>query len=216
MKVNEKWLAAHPGEELPPIMGGNGSDGGGGGHGSGGEGPRGSDDIPPGGDSGGGFRRNRQPPAPSPLDLMIAEFQKLLSGEGGLNQRFLGVSDELRGIAGGEDPRFEAFRQMTLGDIGARNAEFFGRRGTGGSTAALNALQRSTLGANTQIGMAQLGRQDTARLQSLDVLRGFLENETVPIQLLLQKMAAENAATAAGMAGQQDDPFLKLGPISVG
>ena len=64
--------------------------------------------------------------------------------------------------------------------------------------------------------MAQLGRQDTARLQSLDVLRGFLENETVPIQLLLQKMAAENAATAAGMAGQQDDPFLKLGPISVG
>lgn len=206
MQVNEKWLEAHPGESLPPIMGGEGSvydlPGGG--------------STAPGTDSSGGggsFRGNRPPPAPNPLDLQMEAFRKLLDE---LNPRFRGVSEELAGIAGGEDPRFEAFRQMTLGDISSQNASFFGRRGTGGSTAALNQLQRSTLDANTQIGMAQMGRQDTARLQSLDVLRGFLENETVPIQLILQKMAAENAATAANMAGQQDDPFFKLGPVSVG
>jgi hypothetical protein len=194
MKVNEKWLEAHPGENQPPVMGGNGSSEGGG--------------IDPNPIK----LRPSAPAGPAPLDLELDAFKKLL---GQLNPRFLGVSDELAGIAGGEDPRFDAFRQMQLGDVSARNAEFFGRRGTGGSTAALNALQRSTTGVNTQIGMAQLGRQDTARLQSLDVLRGFLENETVPMQLILQQLAAQNAATAADMAGQ-DDPFLKLGPISIG
>src|SRR3990167_5109552 len=160
---------------------------------------------PPGdpGTSGGG----------NPLDTDMDAFRKLLKE---LNPRFMGVADELQGIAGGEDPRFEAFRQVQVGDASARNAEFFGRRGTSGSTASLNQLQRTTTGINANLGMQQLARQDTARLGSLDVLRGFLENETVPIQLQLQRMAAENAATAAEMAGQQRDPFIKLGPISVG
>src|SRR3990167_7391975 len=149
----------------------------------------------------------------NPLDADMDVFRKLLDE---LNPRFRGVADELQGIAGGEDPRFDAFRQVQLGDASARNAEFFGRRGTSGSTASLNQLQRTTTGINASLGMQQLARQDTARLGSLEVLRGFRENETVPIQLQLQRMAAENAATAAEMAGQQRDPFIKLGPISVG
>src|SRR3990167_6585070 len=153
------------------------------------------------------------PATGNPLDADMDAFRKLLDE---LNPRFMGVADELQGIAGEEDPRFEAFRQVQVGDASARNAEFFGRRGTSGSTASLNQLQRTTTGINANLGMQQLARQDTARLGSLDVLRGFLENETVPIQLQLQRMAAENAATAAEMAGQQRDPFIKLGPISVG
>lgn len=186
--------------------------------------PPGSPDTPWGVDSsssGSGWNGGQGPPNGSsppskivdPLDAEMAAFRKLLDE---LNPRFRGVADELQGIAAGNDPRFEAFRQMQLGDASARNAEFFGRRGTGGSTAALNQLQRTTTGINANIGIQELQRQDQARMQSLDVLRGFLENETVPIQLQLQRMAAQNAATAAEMAGQQRDPFIKLGPISIG
>ena len=95
---------------------------------------------------------------------------------GGLRQRFQGIST-------GEDPRFEALRQAQLGQLDsnqqaqqAQQAGFFGRRGLGGSSAALNAqqqlaggfdAQRNTLTA--QLGMQQLGRQDQALQQLLGI-----------------------------------------------
>lgn len=135
---------------------------------------------------------------------LLKQFQDLLAA---YNPRFLGVSNELQGISQGNDPRLEALRNADL----ARTSEFFNRRGTGGSTAALNALNRTSQGFNAM----ELQRQDTARLGQLDVLSGFLQNATIPFRLLLQQMGVQNAQAAANMAGQSD-PFLKLGPISIG
>ena len=92
------------------------------------------------------------------------------------------IANTLQGIGqGGADPRFAAFRQTQLDQLGrdqqgqqARQSEFFNRRGMGGSSAALNAQNRlSTQFGNqsqalsSQLGMQSLGRQDQALMQAL-------------------------------------------------
>ncbi len=125
------------------------------------------------------------------------------SGVGDVSQRFSqdfgGLQQNLRGVLeGGNDPRFEAFRQAQNEQLleeqerqQAQTSDFFGRRGIGGSSAALTELQnqgtgfaqqRRQLGA--QLGLQQLGRQDTALQQLLGA-------------------AGQRAGIESGLLGQQ-------------
>ena len=95
------------------------------------------------------------------------------------------VTSQLQGISQGVDPRFDALRQSQLAQLQsnqqqqqAQQDEFFGRRGLGGSSAALNAQNRLTGGFNQQrnaltanLGLQQLQRQDAA-LQNVAGLLG--------------------------------------------
>lgn len=92
-------------------------------------------------------------------------------------QNIGGIAGEFATIGrGGGDPRFDAFKTAQLGQLEtdqqrqeALTSNFFSRRGLGGSSAALNALnnvgtqygqQRQNM--NASLGLQQLGRQDQA------------------------------------------------------
>ena len=140
------------------------------------------------------------PSAPDPLQTAIDQFKTLLAQ---YNPRFLDVANELKGIAGGIDPRFDQLRQAQV----AQSSEQFQRMGLGGGSAEANATNR----LNASLTGVQLERENQARMGSLDALRAFMENETLPIQFLLNQKSVNNAGQLP-----EDDPFLKLGPVSIG
>ena len=143
---------------------------------------------------------------------------------------FGGLIEQFQGIASGEaDPRFAAFQEGQFnvldrnqqGQVGAAS-ELFERRGTGGSTASLNAqnrirgdfdAQRQALSG--QLGLQQLGRQDqflagqgdlfaaqnTATEQQLGAITAGLENLTIEEQLNILGVAASNAGDEGGDGG---------------
>src|SRR3990167_5741016 len=106
------------------------------------------------------------------------------------NPRFFNVANQLRDISRGEDPRFAAYQQGQFNVLGAneqsqlgQTSSFFERRGGGGGTAELNALNRTSGGFDLQrqalsgqLGMQQLQRQDPARTGQLDAISGGLQN----------------------------------------
>ena len=116
--------------------------------------------------------------------------QQLIGNVGTQSEKFFSGADELLGRSqGGFDPRLSAFRDRRLGAIRGQNAEHFGRRGTGGSTAALNALQRSTGEFDDQFGLTELDRQDEQFNQSFGLRTAGLETQQLSPAILLQLMA---------------------------
>lgn len=103
-----------------------------------------------------------------------------------LNPAFLDAANFFQGVATGDDPFLEA----ELGTLRGQTSEFFGRRGSGGSGAELNALNRGA----RQAQLNSFGRRSDARLQSLEAIRAFLENQQIPLSLLLQQNASNTAA----------------------
>ena len=140
----------------------------------------------------------------SALDRIRGTFESRL---GGLRDRFQQQST-------GTDPQFEAMRQAQLGQIDtnqqaqqAQQSEFFGRRGLGGSSAALNAQQRlaggfdqQRQGLTAQLGMQQLGRQDNA-LQQLLGLAGTEAQFGSGLQGQLAGLLGQSAGLAGSQAG---------------
>ena len=95
-------------------------------------------------------------------------------------------------ISRGIDPLFDQLRSNTL----ATTSEFFGRRGTGGSTASLNALSR----AGSGVDLLGLQRSDQARGQAAELLGAGPA-------ALIALLAARNA----GEGGGGDDLFGSFG-----
>lgn len=211
-KINSQWLEdhvltqedidefRHPG---PDIMGGNGGGSGGGGSGGG----------DPGDSSGGtGPGGGRLPPPLTEqqlsnnqrmeelLNLLRQQFTGAtnLIGEGigqfgeeiGQEREFFSsAADRFLQQSEGTDPRFQAFKQNQFNLLRGQNEQFFDRRGTGGSSASLNALQRSTGDLDTRLGFQNLQRQDENLTQSLSARTTGLELSQIPIALQMQLAA---------------------------
>jgi len=150
---------------------------------------------------------------------------------------FQGIAGTYEGISQGADPRFQEFQdaQFALMDSNRRQqlgetGQYFSRRGLGGTSAELNAMnrlnagfgmQRQQLGA--QLGMQQLGRQDTAlgqqagmlgmanqaRQAEMEAITAGLQNLTIHEQIAIMRLAAQNAGDVSpvqaggGLFGQK-------------
>jgi len=167
-------------------------------------------------------------------------FAGIQQGVSGLGAQLAGLQHTQANIAGGADPRFEAYKTAQLQQLAAdqqaqqaRQSEFFSRRGLGGSSAALNQMNRLETGFGQQkqnlaatIGMQQLGRQDQALLNQQNILgqraglaqlmggleetrlgqvTAGLENLTIGEQLAIARLAAENAGQNVGGSGGGTD-----------
>ena len=117
--------------------------------------------------------------------------KELLASVDTQNKFFFEGADDLFGRSQGTqlDAPLEAFRDRRLGNIRGQNAEFFGRRGTEGSTASLNALQRSTGQFDDEFGVLQLNRQDEQFNQSFALRTAGLEKAQIPSAVLMQLLA---------------------------
>ena len=200
MKINKQWLKdhgltqkdidefRHPG---PEIMGGQ-------------QDPEG--DFGPGG---GGrvperrFNLEQEEARSRSLFTGISEdvrdkIMQLLSTVGQQNRFFFGGADDLFGRSQGTqlDPQMAAFRDRRLGTIRGQNSEFFGRRGTEGSSAELNALNRATGDFESEFGVQQLARRDEQFNQSFALRTAGLENEQLGPATLIQLLAQINANQA--------------------
>ena len=138
-----------------------------------------------------------------------------------LAPRFTDVSDRMFRIGTGEDPLFTDLQGGLFDVLRAQEAEqvrgqeeMFSRRGalnTGASMDSLANLRGGFAGNRANLA-SQLAMQRLGVLQSsLDPLSAGIETESLPIQL---RIALENAQRAGNVGG--DDPFLKVGPISLG
>ena len=114
------------------------------------------------------------------------------------NKFFFGGADDLFGRSQGTqlDPQMAAFRDRRLGTIRGQVGDVFGRRGTGGSSAELNALNRSTGDFESQFGMQQLARRDEQFNQSFALRTAGMENEQLGPSLMLQLLAQMNQQKA--------------------
>jgi hypothetical protein len=125
-------------------------------------------------------------------DFMGAEFDQYsadqASGYRSNVENLLGIGGQVGAIGqqfqdigmGGADPRFAAFRDAQMAQLGSqeaaaqqRESTFFGRRGLGGSSAALNQAGKTQAGFDQRrtaleagLGMQQMGRQDQALMQA--------------------------------------------------
>lgn len=152
----------------------------------------------------GPFSKNRVPGLDPFLDMLAQQ-----------NPEWFRVADELRGIASGEDPRFAAFQEGQFNLMRAneqaqlgQTSAFFGRRGAGGGTAELNALNRTSgqfdlqrQGLAGQLGMTQMARQDQARLQALGARAGGLQNLLAQPAMNIGWAAANNPGWGGGGGG---------------
>jgi len=125
--------------------------------------------------------------------------------------RFDQLINEQQGIAGGEDPRFEAFRQTRMGefDFGAnrqmrQQGDELARLGVTGSV-ALNQQNRIQEGLNFQrgnltgrLGRQQMGRQDIAR------------NRAARLSTQRQSMLAGLQGQQAGLSGQRQSALAGI------
>ena len=120
-----------------------------------------------------------------------ALIDRLLASVETQNQFFFEGADDLFGRSQGTqlDAPLEAFRDRRLNTIRGQNSEFFGRRGTEGSTASLNALQRATGQFDDEFGVLQLQRQDEQFNQSFALRTAGLENQQIGPGVLQQLLA---------------------------
>jgi len=149
------------------------------------------------------------------FEAQLAPFLKLLTGEGGQQDILLEAQQKYLDISEGNDHRFDAFRQSRLNQLAANEqgqlggaSEMFDRRGTGGSTASLNAqnrirsqfdLSRNSVTAET--GLQQMGRQDRALESGLDVGQTAVQNLLAPITAELGFQSTEAARKGGGGGG---------------
>ena len=159
----------------------------------------------------------RVPPPPSLIDTTLADFAALIGDkDSGVAGDFFKEAERLRGIGtGADDPAFAAFKEARFGQLGAEeksalagNAEFFGRRGLGSSSAALNQLNKTRGGFSTarqgltaDIGIAAMTRKDQAFKDALAAESAGAETAATPAELLIARLAAENA----GKGGDSGD-----------
>ncbi len=133
---------------------------------------------------------------------------------------FNALAEQQAGIASGQDPRFAEFQSAQLAQLGAnetaalgQTSNFFGRRGSGGSTASLNALQRQQSGFDLQrtsltsgLGLQQMARQDQALVQQGQFL-GMADQSAVAQQQANLSAISQAGALQTSAAGVEQAGF---------
>lgn len=162
-----------------------------------------------------------------PLDLEA--FRALLAGQnegilanqgalGDLNTQLGGIGDRFGQISQGNDPRFAEFQAGQFGLLNAQRQT--AQRNTGnqlartGVTGSVALNEQNRVGSqfdlqqralSGQLGLQQLGRQDTALLNQVGVLggqAGILNQQNQFGQLALQNLLAEPTLNIAQLAAQ--------------
>lgn len=143
-------------------------------------------------------------------------------------------------LSGGGSKEFDLYKTARFSvldqsrkDAAGRTSNFFGRRGTGGSNAALNALNRSSRGFDrdkelltSQLGIELLGRQDKARLDLAGVAGQEFGMESSYAQILsgltgqeygfeYGAIEQENAATQSGLDATSTGLEHAAGPAAM-